>query len=164
MKRNDRSTSAAAGQVPTAITLPESELTVDPALGALLRRVLVSTDEPAWGQLHARVVAQAEIPLARRRAGWRNLPGARSEMEWWELAARWARAAVPLAIAASAALILSLARQPESAFVIGWGVPSVGGALERVVSTSDVGDTDLLHALLGTSDGRWAIRGAYDRE
>jgi hypothetical protein len=137
---------------------PEIELSLltgpdprDERLAALLRGA-VASEAPSWDALHARIALGAAPRLERRRA-------ARLDVEWWELAARWSRAALPLAIAASALFILSLSRHgdPSASF------PTVRSALEQVVASSD-GDTDLLHALIGSSGQTWAVRGAYDRE
>jgi hypothetical protein len=119
---------------------------------AMLLHAAVASEAPSWDALTARITMHGAPLLERRRS-------ARVEMEWWELAARWSRAALPLAVAASALFILSLARHGESST----SFPTVRSALEQVVASSD-GDTDLLHALIGSSGQTWAVRGAYERE
>jgi len=145
----------------------DDRLAPDPRLASLLRAAEggPSAPEPAWDELHAAVMRRAELPLARRRAALRAAGAGRSraEPEWWELAAGWARAAVPLALAASAALILSIAATRETAVAATPATPTVRSAVEEVLVAA-APDDELLHALIGSSDNTWAVRGAYDRE
>lgn len=128
----------------------------DPRLRALLRDA-APVEEPAWDALHAAIVRRAALPLARIRAAHRE------HVEWWEPASGWARAALPLAIAASIALILGLTRFRELPTLTA-SEPSVRAAFVRVVASSDE-DGNLLHALLSTADDDgWAVRGVIDRE
>lgn len=67
----------------------------DPELAAVLREVdAAAPDRLDAGRLRAAVLARAEPALAARR----------QQARWWEHAARWARPAIPLALAASLAL------------------------------------------------------------
>jgi hypothetical protein len=72
----------------------------DPALARALRQ---ATADPAaartdWARLHAAIDAGAARIIARRR------------LAWWDHAAGWARAAIPLAAAAAIALTLLVVR------------------------------------------------------
>lgn len=128
----------------------------DPRLRALLRDA-APPEEPAWDALHAAIMRRAALPLARIRAAHRE------NVEWWEPASHWARAALPLAIAASIALILGLTRFRELPTLTA-SQPSVRAAFVRVVASSDE-DGNLLHALLSSAeDDGWAVSGANDRE
>lgn len=128
----------------------------DPRLGALLRAT-VPAEEPAWDALHAAIMSRAALPLARIRAAHHE------NVEWWEPASHWARAALPLAIAASIALIIGLSRFRELPVQTA-ATPSVRAAFVRVVASSEE-DGNLLHALIGSaSDESWAAGGAIDRE
>ncbi len=61
----------------------------------------VGSGEPLMADrasLHAVILARAQLPLARLRL----------QPQWWEYAARWARPAVPLALAAGLALTFAI--------------------------------------------------------
>ena len=61
----------------------------DPDVAAMLRRLDAPAGEPDWARLQA--------AIARRVRG---RPGARRGASWWDYAARWSRAAVPIGLAA----------------------------------------------------------------
>ncbi len=60
-------------------------------------------DEVDWAALRQRIARRAEPQLARLRRSARAAA-------WWDYAARWAKPALPAAIAAAAALALLLGR------------------------------------------------------
>jgi hypothetical protein len=111
----------------------------DPALERALRG---ATPDPArarvdWPRLHATVDARAALLLARRR------------LAWWEHAARWGRAAIPLAAAAAIALSLLLAR---GAAVAADASASPAPMLEQALA-GGTGDPD--RPVVGPDDPDW---------
>ncbi|CAN5774901.1 hypothetical protein BH23GEM6_BH23GEM6_21100 [soil metagenome] len=62
-------------------------------------------DKPDLARLRETIMSRAQIPLARLR----------SQPFWWDYAARWARPAVPMAIAASLALAYAIGNLPTPA-------------------------------------------------
>jgi hypothetical protein len=121
-----------------------------------VRAMLRDTARPApieavdWDALHRRIMTGAVLPDTPRVA-------ARQAMTfgpWWELAARWANAAVPLGVAAGLVAGLALARlgtgtdlQPSLVAAIRGEVPVeavadrlVGPLTERWVTAATIGE------------------------
>ena len=101
----------------------DDELKRDPKLGAQLRRHTAAppSQEVDFDALQAKIMARAR---ARQDASG-NTPAplpvldiapqvARPSLPWWELTASWARAAIPLAAAASLLLAVLVAREGRS--------------------------------------------------
>jgi hypothetical protein len=126
----------------------------DARLAALLRSA-DAAPEPDWDRLHASIVARAALPLARLRK-----PPA-----WWELTASWARAAVPIAVAASIALAVAIARDgatPGSDLVASTTTSlTVRDALEDAITTPET-ESELLPALMGSEE--WLVSAAFERQ
>lgn len=110
----------------------------DAQLGAALRALRDASAAADIERLRGRVASAAELELARRRR----------DATWWTHAARWARAGVPAAIAASVLLAIGIARQ-------GSGEPraarlTLDDPLARVVESDELarvvyaGDEDAL--------------------
>jgi hypothetical protein len=129
----------------------------DPRLAALLRAADPSTagPEPDWDRLRASIVSRGALPLARLRRA----------PTWWELAAGWGRAAVPIAVAAGLMLVASLVSSSPATEVASLGsstpTASVQDALEDAIATSEP-ETDLLPALI-QSEG-WLLSAAFERQ
>jgi anti-sigma-K factor RskA len=75
---------------------------IDPALETLLRRADRGAPPVAFGDLEARILAQAAFPLAARRRSARNSMA--------DTLAAWMRVALPLAAAAAIVAVLGLSR------------------------------------------------------
>ncbi len=100
-------------------------------------------DEVDWEGLRQSIARNAELRLARLRAGGR----ART---WWEYEAGWAARALPAAIAAAAALVLLLGRLERTTTP----APTVTVA----TSTSTVSSTPVtLEAAIGTGTTESAV-------
>jgi hypothetical protein len=102
-------------------------------------------------RLRAAILARAELPLARLRL----------QPFWWEYAARWARPAVPVALAASLALGYLIGTTPLPGAGVGAGAAASLPFLEEVL-TSPVpqAEYDLLHSGEGDTEAllRFALQ------
>jgi len=123
----------------------------DPQIAAALRSAGPAPDDAAvdWERLHAVIAARASLPLAGRR------------QPWWEHAARWGRAAIPLAAAATVVLAFALARGGGVADLAmpASSAPMLEQALAGGVSDADRGPADdegdwLLQDVVPTDGGR----------
>lgn len=65
----------------------------------------VPEDQVDWEALRSRLMASAEVRLARLRRA--------REVAWWEVTAGWSRTAVPVAIAAGIALVALIRSSPR---------------------------------------------------
>jgi hypothetical protein len=87
-----------------------------------------------WAAFHRRLADSAELPLARlRHARGFAVPDATHparEAAWWEVVARWSRAALPLAAAAGIVLGVVIRSSPRL---------EAYGASSDVVSTQSAG-------------------------
>jgi hypothetical protein len=106
----------------------------DPRIAAALREAGLVPAEGAvdWERLHAVIAARASRVLAGRR------------LPWWEHAARWGRAAIPLAAAATVVLALAVAQgggATDAAAPAG-SPPMLEQALAGGVSDADRGPAD----------------------
>jgi hypothetical protein len=70
----------------------------DPEIAEWLGAGSAEPVAPDRESLRAAILARAQLPLARLRM----------QPQWWEYAARWARPAVPLSLAASVALAFAI--------------------------------------------------------
>lgn len=123
----------------------DDEMTRDPVLGAALRDLRGDVPEPDWDALRARMAADAELPLARRRRA-RDLR-------------RRLRTVLPLAAAAGIAAVAlttvpdrrpALSRADEAVVeeILDLSVPGEVGAL----MTGQAADEALLEAVAGETD------------
>jgi hypothetical protein len=96
--------------------------------------------QPDWIRLHASVMARAELSLARLRVRPR----------WWDYAARWARPAIPAAVAASIALVFLFGIVPDRGASV--TLPFLDDVLTAAISDSEyellVADASASDALL----------------
>jgi hypothetical protein len=121
------------------------EMDRDPVLAAALRDLHGELPATDWDAIRARISAQAELPLARRRRG-RPLP-------------RGLRTLLPLAAAAGIAAVALTLRNPEPLSaadqavveeILDLSVPGEVGAL----MTGEAADQALLEAVDGTAGSR----------
>ena len=131
----------------------------DPELARALREAGgdVPFDEVHWDALHARIVDGARLALARRRAATRRAP------TWIELAASWARPAIPLALAASIALMVVLGRIGEPTATTETASLDPESALAGAVSANRSGD-DVVRVIYGASREAWMLDEVFSVE
>jgi hypothetical protein len=127
----------------------------DPRLGEVLARVAGPTPAAsAEERLHARIMAAAEPRLARRRE---------PELAWWEYTAGWARAAIPIALAAGiVALFVAQQGTVDWSLVSQASVPVPGTAASAVVSAATVAQqsTQVVDQLIGPATREWVLSSA----
>ena len=117
-----------------------------------------------WDVFHARLVARAELSLARRRhphvarrpVVWTLSPGpttARAALTWWQYMARWSPLIVSASVAAGIALVMVVRASPkESAEMV---VATTAPSVEQLDGTRAVFES----AALGRGT-RWTIESA----
>jgi hypothetical protein len=108
-------------------------------------------DAVDWDALHRRISADAAAPLrALRRAAVERPDRARP---WWSYTASWARAAVPLAVAASVIASVALANLHSGEPTVFAGISGDLSGLS-FASVGNNGDASwLLDATVGSSTG-----------
>jgi hypothetical protein len=127
----------------------------DQRLGEMLARVAGPT--PAAGteeRLHARIMLAAGPQLSRRRE---------PDLAWWEYTAGWARAAIPLALAAGiVALFAAQQGSVDWSLVSQASVPVPGTAASAVVSAATVAQqsTQVVDQLIGPATREWVLSSA----
>ena len=114
----------------------------DPAIADALRAVTpaAAVDDARMAALHASIMHRAAPRLrarARTRTHWRN------GGTWVDYAASWARAAVPLGVAAGIAAAVMLARTSPADMVAEAGLGYEPGALFRA-EVGEIGSGQLL--------------------
>jgi negative regulator of sigma E activity len=111
------------------------DLRPDPEVARLLRAAGVEPplDLVDWERLHAAIVSRVRRSIAT--------------VTWWEQAARWSRALVPLAAAASVMLAIALARQMRVERV---NTLAEAPTLETTVVSGN-GSREMMPALIGPS-------------
>ena len=115
----------------------------DPALETLMRRADRGAPPVAFGDLEARIVAQAALPLAGRRRS------ARTSMA--DTLAAWMRVALPLAAAAAIVAVLGLSRIDRTTVADAELRDSDPGALLSALESD--GSSGLAHHLIATDAG-----------
>lgn len=117
----------------------------DPELQAALRSIEgeASMSEADWERLRVAIAARSALLLARRRRGG----------VWWEFAASWGRAAIPIAAAAGIILATFLPR------LAGPDERAETRALNRagmaMVLTGEAPEGEIVQAAVGGKDERW---------
>lgn len=119
-------------------------------------------DELDRDRLVEAALHRLEDPVARADADWARLEGRirwsaqgvlrrlRGDGSWWEETARWARAAIPLGVAAGIAALLAISHSPVAGPELEGGstsveAPSLFGALAGAA-----GERELLDAAIGS--------------
>lgn len=110
----------------------------DPAIAGAMRASIPMSvaDDARLAQLHARIMRRA-APRLRARTRWRN------GGTWVDHAASWARAAVPLGVAAGIAAAVMLSRTAAPEMVAEASVGYEPGALFRA-AVGEIGSGQLL--------------------
>jgi hypothetical protein len=100
----------------------------DPELGALLGLLNDPAEDAAVLRMRGAIRGRATGPLGRLR----------NRLRWWEVAAVWARPAIPMAAAAGIALALLVGNLPVPATgAAGSGLPYMEEVLAGPLSESD---------------------------
>jgi hypothetical protein len=117
----------------------------DPRLEDALRSLEgeASMSEADWERLRAAIAARSEITLARLRRGG----------TWWEFAASWGRAAIPLAAAAGIALATFLPKAAGPGE--GSGAPALNRTGLAMVLTGEAPEGEIVQAAISGTDERW---------
>lgn len=101
-----------------------------------------------WSRLQRRISERASLPLARLKRG----------VVWWDYTARWARAAIPLAVAAALVVLATLPGDVDSSRA---ARGSAAGLLEReglaLAWTGDVPEREVFDAVVGPTDREWLL-------
>lgn len=107
-------------------------------------------DAVHWDALAARIMAQAEADLGRRRSV-RELVGVtglrRGVRAWWEVTAQWARPAVAAALAAIAVAAALVGTAPASSGTLA----AADSAASGIATNGVTANTDPVDAVLGSS-------------
>jgi len=117
----------------------------DPELQAALQSIEgeASMSEADWERLRVAIAARSALLLARRRRG-----GA-----WWEFAASWGRAAIPIAAAAGIILATFLPRLAGPGEHV--GAQALNRAGLAMVLSGEAPEGDVVQAAVGDTDERW---------
>ncbi|HET6679952.1 MAG TPA: hypothetical protein VFG84_02015 [Gemmatimonadaceae bacterium] len=125
----------------------------EPEIAAVLERATRRPpfDEVDWTRLHARIARDATATLARLR----------ETPTWWNIAASWARPAIPLALAAGIALVLLVAsRQDSQPVATDWREVDPRSAMLGAL-TADRPDTDVMRVMFGASRDAWVMQEVF---
>lgn len=125
----------------------------EPEIAAALERATGRPpfDEVDWTRLHARIARDGAASLARRREA----------PTWWNIAASWARPAIPLALAAGIALVLLVRTQQDAqASAVDWREVDPRSAMIGAV-TADRPDADVMRVMFGASRDAWVMQEVF---